>query len=160
MFQLVPTPQLLVVTRGANLLEATTRGLEISGHWAPVPTWSLDGSYTAFHLTPHLAATSVDPLSGTTDGSAPSAQWQLRSSFSPIARATVNMALFHVGPIATLPVDAYTRADVTAAWRVSHRLSVMAIGPNLLAASPAPFAGTSSLLPTTLLPPSFSVPLR
>jgi iron complex outermembrane recepter protein len=159
-FQLVPTPQLLVVTRGGNLLEATTRGLEVSGHWAPVTSWSLDGSYTTFHLTPHLAATSLDLLSGTTDGSAPTAQWQLRSSFSPSARATVNMALFHVGPIKNLRVDGYTRGDVNAEWRLNDRLSVMAIGQNLLDASHAEFAGTASLLQTTLVPRSFSVRLR
>jgi iron complex outermembrane receptor protein len=159
-FQLAPAPQLLVVSRPGNLLDATTRGLEISGHWAPVPVWTLDGSYTAFHLTPHLAAASLDPLSGTTVGSAPSAQWQLRSSFSPSARATVNMAVFHVGPVIELPVVGYTRADVNAEWHFSNRLSLMAIGQNLLDASHAEFAGTASLLHTTLVPRSFGVRLR
>jgi len=158
--QLVPTPQLLVVTKSGNLLEATTDGLEISGHWAPMPSWSLDGSYTAFHLTPHLSAASLDPLSGATDGNAPSNQWQLRSTFSPTARTTVNAALFHVGPIVRLPVAGYTRADVNAEWRFSNRLSLMAIGQNLLDASHAEFAGTSSLLRPTLVPRSFGLRLR
>jgi len=159
-FQLVPAPQLLVVSQGGNLLEATTRGLEISGHWAPAPAWSLDGSYTAFHLTPHLAAASLDPVSGATDGNAPTDQWQIRSTFSPNARATVNAALFRVGPVVQLAVPGYTRADVNAEWHFSPRVSLMAIGQNLLDASHAEFAGTSSLLRPTLVPRAFSLRLR
>ena len=66
-----PSPQILVSTQFGNLLTATTRGLEVAGHWTPVPAWRLDGSYTAFHLTPHLAATSQDPRRRSEDGSAP-----------------------------------------------------------------------------------------
>ena len=83
----VPSPQILVTSQSANLLSATTRGLEVAGHWTPLPAWRVDGSYTAFHVTPHLAAASHDPSAATTDGTAPRAQWQLRSAFSPSRRA-------------------------------------------------------------------------
>ena len=59
--QFVPSPHILVTSQFGNQLEATTRGLEVAGHWTPVPAWRLDGSYTAFHVTPHLAAASQDP---------------------------------------------------------------------------------------------------
>jgi iron complex outermembrane receptor protein len=158
--QFVPAPQVLVVSQTGNRLAATTRGLEISGHWTPVPAWSLDGSYSAFHLDPQLAATSSDPLSGTTDGSVPTAQWQIRSALSPIARATFNAAIFHVGPIVQLNVDGYTRADANAEWRFTNRLSAMAIGQNLFDVAHAEFGGTGSLLRTTEVARSFSVRLR
>ena len=158
--QFVPSPHILVTSQFGNQLEATTRGLEVAGHWTPVPAWRLDGSYTAFHVTPHLAAASQDPAAATEDGSAPRTQWQVRSAFSPVTRATLNVAIFHVGPLEQLQVDAYTRADVSAEWRFTSRLSAMAIGQNLFDAAHAEFAGAGSLLLATQVPRSASLRLR
>ena len=158
--QFVPSPRILVTSLVGNQLEATTRGLEVAGHWTPVPAWRLDGSYTAFHLTPQLAAASQDPAAAREDGSAPRTQWQLRSAFSPVTRATLDVAIFHVGPLEQLQVDAYTRADISAEWRFTSRLSAMAIGQNLLDAAHAEFAGAGSLLMSTQVPRSGSLRLR
>ena len=158
--QFVPFPAIVAATMFGSLLTATTRGLEIAGHWLPAPAWSIDASYSAFHLTPQLAATSLDSTAGQTQGSAPRAQWQVRSAFSPMHRTTVDVAIFHVAPIAELQVDAYTRADVTAEWRFSRSLSVMAIGQNLFDAAHAEFAGATSLLLSTRVARSGSVRLR
>jgi iron complex outermembrane receptor protein len=158
--QFVPSPRILVTTQGGNQLAATTRGLEVAGHWAPVPAWRLDGSYTAFHLTPRLAAASQDPVAAVTDGSAPRTQWQLRSAFSPVTRAMLNLAIFHVGPLEQLQVNAYTRADISAEWRFTSRLSVMATGQNLFDAAHAEFGGAGSLLMATTVPRSASLRLR
>jgi iron complex outermembrane receptor protein len=158
--QFVPFPQILVASQSGNLLNATTRGLELAGHWAPVPAWRLDGSYTAFHVTPELAATSRDPVSATTDGTAPRAQWQARSAFSPTARATLNLMLFHVGPLEQLQVPAYTRADISGEWRFNSHMTAMVIGQNLFDAAHAEFAGTGALLLATQVPRSASLRLR
>jgi len=158
--QLVPSPQILVTSQHGNQLKATTRGLEVAGHWTPVPAWRLDGSYTAFHVTPELAAASQDPAAAREDGSAPRTQWQLRSVFSPGTRATVSVAIFHVGPLARLQVDAYTRADISAEWRFTSRLSAMATGQNLFDAAHAEFGGAGSLLLATQVPRSASLRLR
>jgi len=157
--EFVPSPRILVTSQVGNLLEATTRGLEVAGHWMPTPAWRLDGSYTAFHVTPQLAAASHDPAAATEDGSAPRSQWQVRSAFSPAPRATLSVAIFHVGPLEVLQVGAYTRADVNAEWRFTSRLSVMAIGQNLLDAAHAEFAGTRSLLLATQVPRSADIRL-
>jgi iron complex outermembrane receptor protein len=158
--QFVPLPQILVTTRFGNQLQATTRGVEVAGHWTPVPAWRIDGSYTAFHLIPQLAATSQDPSAAAEDGSAPRTQWQLRSVFSPATRATVGVSIFHVGPLQLLHVDAYTRADISAEWRFSSRLSAMAIGQDLFNAAHAEFGGAGSLLQATQVPRSGSLRLR
>ena len=143
--QFVPSPRILVTSQFGNQLEATTRGLEVAGHWTPAPAWRLDGSYTAFHVTPQLAAASQDPTAAVSDGSAPRAQWRLASVFSPAARATVNVAIFHVGPLEQLQVAAYTRADISAEWRFTSQLSLTAIGQNLLNAAHTEFAGNAGL---------------
>jgi iron complex outermembrane receptor protein len=156
----VPSPQTLVTAEFGNRLEATTRGLEVAGHWSPARAWRFDASYSAFHLTPRLAAGSLDPAAAQEDGSAPRRQWQVRSAFSPGTRATLNLAIFHVGPLEQSHVDAYARADVSAEWRFTRRLSAMAIGQNLFDAAHVESAGGGSLLLTTQVPRSASVRLR
>jgi iron complex outermembrane receptor protein len=158
--QFVPTPRIVATSQPGNLLAATTRGLEVAGHWTPVPAWRLDASYTAFHLTPLLGAASSDPNAATTDGNAPKAQWQLRSSFSPVTRATIGLAFYHVGQLEQLQVAAYTRADLNAEWRFTSRLSVMAIGQNLLDAAHFEYSGAHSLLMATQVARSASLRLR
>jgi iron complex outermembrane receptor protein len=158
--QFVPSPRILVNSQVGNELEATTRGLEIAGQWAPLHALRFDGSYTAFHVAPHLSAASQDPISATADGSAPRTQWQLRATSSPVARATFNAAMFHVGRLEQLQVSAYTRADVSAEWRFTGGLSVMASGQNLFDAAHAEFAGNQSLLLPTQVPRSASLRLR
>ena len=158
--QFVPSPRILVTSQFGNQLEAATHGLEVVGRWTPLPAWRVDGSYTFFHLTPRLAAGSLDPLAASEDGSAPGRQWQLRSAFSPGTRATVNLALFHVGRLEQLQVAAYTRADVSAEWRFSNRLSAMVTGQNLFDAAHAEFGGAGSFLLVTQVPRSAGVRLR
>jgi iron complex outermembrane receptor protein len=158
--QFAPSPQVLVTSQGGNQLKATTRGLEVAGHWSPFAAWRFDGSYTAFHLTPQLATASLDPLAARSDGNAPRTQWQLRSAWSPIPRVTLDLATFHVGPLEQLGVSAYTRADASAEWRFTSRLSVRAIGQNLSDASHAEFATASSFLLATQVPRSVSLRLR
>jgi iron complex outermembrane receptor protein len=158
--QFAPYPHILVTTQFGNQLEASTRGVEVAGRWAPVQAWRVDGSYTGFHLTPRLAATSQDPNAAREDGNAPRTQWQLRSALSPVGRATFNVALFHVGRLEQLQADAYTRADLSAEWRFTNRWSAMAIGQNLFDAAHAEFAGTGSVLRPTQIARSASLRVR
>jgi iron complex outermembrane receptor protein len=158
--EFVPSPRISVDARGGNLLEATTHGLEVAGHWMPVPSWRLDASYSTFHLTPKLAAASLDPEAAGEDGSAPGRQWQLQSAFSPSPRATLNVAIFHAGALEGLLVKAYTRTDITAEWRLTPRLSVMAIGHNLFHAAHPEFLTSAAFLRATEVARSASLRLR
>jgi iron complex outermembrane receptor protein len=158
--QFAPSPQIRVTSRFANHLAATTRGLELAGQWTPVPAWHLTGSYTAFDLKPVLAAVSQDPDGATEDGSAPRTQWQLRSTYAPGRRVSMNLAVFHVGPIATLQVGGYTRTDVGAEWQLTSHVALMAIGQNLLDAAHTEFGGANSLMLATQVPRGVSARLR
>jgi iron complex outermembrane receptor protein len=157
---LAPSPHLVVSSQFENLLNATTRGLEVTGHWSLVPEWRLDGSVTAFHVTPHPEATTGDLMAAATDGSAPALQWQLRTVVAPVSGLTLMGAVYYVGPLAQLAVDGYTRADMTAEWRFSQQLAVMITGQNLLAAAHAEFSTLSSLLLATQVPRSVSLGIR
>jgi iron complex outermembrane recepter protein len=158
--EFVPAPQVRVTSRFANLLDAKTRGLEVAGHWTPMPAWRLDAAYSAFAVTPELADTSRDPSAADTDATAPRHQWQLRTTYAPVPRATLSLAIFHVGALEQFQIAAYTRADLTAEWRVSNRLSLMAVGQNLTDAAHSEFAGAGSLLLATQIPRAVSVRLR
>ena len=155
--EFVPSPRILVASHVSNLLEATTRGFEIAGRWTPVAAWRLDASYTAIHITPNLSTASQDRSA---DGSAPRAQWQVRSAFSPDTHATLNVAIFHIGRLEQFQVDAYTRADVSAEWRFTNRLSVMAIGQNLFDEAHPEFTGGTSFVLATQVPRSASLRVR
>ena len=102
----------------------------------------------------------MDPVAATDEGSAPRRSGRCGRRFRRSTRATLAVAIFHVGPIEQLLVDAYTRADVSAEWRFTSRLSVMAIGQNLFDAAHAEFAGTGSFLLVTQVPRSASLRLR
>jgi iron complex outermembrane receptor protein len=159
-FQLVPAPAILLTTQFANLLEADTRGLEVAGHWAPFASWRLDGSYSAFHFTPHLADGSSDRTGLTDDGSAPAVKWQLRSALSLGSHAILNVAIFRVGPLEQLQVPAYARADVTVERQFGRHLSVMAIGQNLFDRTHREFDAAEELAFATRVPRSASLRLR
>jgi iron complex outermembrane receptor protein len=156
----VPAPHAFVASQFGNLLQATTRGLEIAGHWTPVPALRFDASYSAFRVTPQLAATSHDPSAGAEDGSAPRTQWQWRSTFSPVSRAMVSGAIFYVGPLERDGVSAYTRVDLSGEWRLTHRLSATLTGQNLLDPAHAESSGVGALLLATQVPRSASARLR
>jgi iron complex outermembrane recepter protein len=157
---LAPFPHIYVASRFGNQLAATTRGVEVSGHWSPVRSWDLVGNYTAFDLTPHLAASSQDATAATEDGSVPRTQWLLRSAFEPMPRAAVAITLLRVGRLERLQVAAYTRADLTAEWRFNSRLSLMAAGQNLFDAAHPEFAGTDGLVLSTEVRRGASLRLR
>jgi iron complex outermembrane receptor protein len=157
---LVPVPQILVELRTGNQLEATTRGLEVAAVWTPVPSWRIDGNYSAFGINPSLAPGSLDVAAGTTDGAAPAHKWQLRSEFSYGARARFNVSIFHSGPLVRSRIDSYTRADLNAEWRFTSQLSAMVIGQNLLNEAQTEFSGADSLILSTMVPRSGAVRLR
>jgi outer membrane receptor protein involved in Fe transport len=84
----------------------------------------------------------------------------VRSAFLPGTRATLSATLFHVGRLERLNVDGYTRADASAEWRFTSRLSVMAIGQNLFDAAHHEFSAAESLLLATQVPRNASLRLR
>lgn len=155
-----PTPRIQITGTRGNLLEATTRGVEVAGHWAPLPAWRLDGSLSVFRYRPRLAPGSTDAAAVNDDANAPRVQGNLRLTFSPTTRLTVTAAMYHVGRLERLGVESYQRGDVTAEWQWTDRLSVMAIGQNLLEGAHPEFTGGDPLHTSTEMPRSAAIRLR
>jgi outer membrane receptor protein involved in Fe transport len=128
-----------------SLLGADTRGVEIAGRVALGGAWQVDGSFSAFHLTPHPDAASHDATTPTYDGHAPTYQWRGHSALSLGPRATADVLLFYVGSLGQLGVPAYTRADGRFEWKLTRHVSVSARGHNLLSPAHAEFASDQTI---------------
>jgi iron complex outermembrane receptor protein len=158
--EFTPGPaHLFIPVQFGNLLHATTAGVEISAHWTPVSFWRLDGGYSTFHLTPHLAAASHDAAAAAFDGNVPRAQWQARSAFSLGSRAQLDAMLFHTGELASLGIGAYTRADARLEMPLTKRLIASVVGQNLFDPAHAEYAGRGAIVTPTRLPRSGRVQL-
>jgi iron complex outermembrane receptor protein len=139
----------------SDVTSATSRGVEVAAHWAPVPAWGFDASIAILDIANRLR-----DVAGTVGADVPRAQSQLHIVFRPASRATITASLFHVGRLPVSAVDAYRRADMTVEWRVGERLAIMAIGQNLLMSSHPEFTESETTLVSTRVPRSISARVR
>jgi iron complex outermembrane receptor protein len=152
-------PVIAVSAMFQNLLEADTRGGEVAVRVTITDRWQADGTFSAFHLTPHPDPRSRDAESTRFDGDAPGFQWRGHSAFTLGPRTQADVLLFYVGELQQLGVPAYTRADVRLEWKATPRLSLMAQGQNLFQSAHGEFTGDVSTITSTQVPRSGSVRL-
>lgn len=150
-----PVPHLFIGTQYENWLNADTQGLEVAGTIMPARAWRIDASYSGLKIVPHIAPMSSDTTTAATSGSAPSNQWQVRSTVRLAPRSSMNVALFHVGALRDRDVPAYTRADARVEFQLNSRLTIAAVGQNLLTPSHAEF--TTDELRATEIPRNVSL---
>ncbi|MEO7272392.1 MAG: TonB-dependent receptor [Vicinamibacterales bacterium] len=153
-------PHVSVLSVFGNQLAASTRGLELAGEVVPLAGWRLAGSYTLFRLTPHLQAGSTDPTAASYTGLAPRAQWNLGSTWGGGSRQTIALALFHAGPLPTMGLGSYTRADVTIEWAATRSVILAAIGQNLLQPAHGEFVGPDAFVGATNMPRRLGLRVR
>jgi iron complex outermembrane receptor protein len=158
--ELTPAPaHLLLASEFQNLLEATTRGMEVAARWTAAPWWRLEAGYSAFHLTPHLSPQSRDEAAASFSGTAPGSQWRARSSMSLNSRVQLDAMLFRTGAIASIGVPAYTRADLRGEVTLTSHLTASVVGQNLLDPRHAEYGGRG-LVTATQIPRSAKLQLR
>jgi iron complex outermembrane recepter protein len=152
-------PVIRIATVFDNLLDAHTRGGEITARATLSDAWQVDGTFSAFHLTPHLKPTSRDPVAGRFDGSAPAFEWRGHSAVSLGPRVQADLLLFHVGSLRELGIRSYTRADARIEWKLTAPLSIAIQGQNLLSRAHAEFETGDRTLLSTRVPRSAAVRL-
>ena len=152
-------PHLFIPVQFGNLLDATTKGLEITARWTPARWWNLQAGYSTFHLTPHVSPESRDVAAASYDGNAPEAQWQARSTFFFARGVELSAMVFHAGELSNLHVPAYTRADGRLEVPLTRRLTLAVVGQNLFDPSHAEYAGVGAIVTPTRIPRSASVNL-
>jgi iron complex outermembrane receptor protein len=133
-------PNLLVGQRFDNLMDAESRGIELTGRWNPRGWAHVDGSYVFFDVSSHPDAASRDPHAASYDGAAPRHQWQLRPGWSA-GSWTLDVAVQHVGGFDSREVPAYSRTDARVEWAPSRAWSLSLTGQNLFSTGHREFGG-------------------
>ncbi len=154
-----PAPaHVLAAVHYENRMDASTRGVEVSGEWSPAAAWRLHGSYSLLHFSPRVDAASADAGARLFDGNAPRAQWQAHATYGATDTLRLDASVYRVGALRRLGVPAYTRADARIEKQIAQRLSASFAVQNLLDGSHAEF--TSITLAPSLVPRSWHAQLR
>jgi vitamin B12 transporter len=134
-----PGPPPMLVNR--NLVN--TDGFELAGHLAVSEQWLLDASVT--HARSRIAATDAELRNR------PEWRGGIAAHWSPIAALKLSAAATYVGtsldssiPTGEVNLDAYTRVDASASWRVSERFEAYLAVDNLTDQQYEEFVGFES----------------
>jgi len=142
----IPAPvHLLIPTTFNNNMFGETHGFELFANLKAASHWTLSPGYAFLTTHFHTTANSLDTGSvSETQGGSPNHQAQLRSSVSLPKNLQWNASAYFVNRLPALSVPAYTRLDTGLTWRAGERVSVSAVGQNLLKDRHLEYSGTDS----------------
>jgi iron complex outermembrane recepter protein len=126
-----PTHLLLPAEFGNGLL-GTTRGVEISPEWRPLPFWRLRASYSFLQMDLKKSPNSLDV--GTApiiEGSSPRHEVTAQSGFDLTKALSLDLTYRFVSALPELKIDSYSTADARFAWHVRPYLRFSVVGQNL-----------------------------
>jgi iron complex outermembrane receptor protein len=126
-------PVLVIPMRLSNKMKGSTYGLEVYGNWKVNRLWTLSPGYSFLHMGLRLEPTSLDSVSvADAEGSNPRNQAQLRSHVELSHGLSWDANAYFVGRLTAQAVPSYTRVDTQLAWKISERVTLSAVGQNLL----------------------------
>jgi len=126
-------PVVVIPMQLSNKMNGTTEGLEIYGNWRVNRLWTLSPGYSFLHMGLRLDPTSFDTVSvGDAEGSNPGNQAELRSHLELSHGLYWDANAYFVGRLTTQAVPSYTRVDTQLSWKISERVTLSAVGQNLL----------------------------
>jgi len=126
-------PVMVVPLQLGNKMNGTTYGLEIYGKWKVNRIWTVSPGYSFLQMDLRLDPTSMDTVSvADGEGSNPGNQAQLRSRVELFHGLSWDANGYFVGRLRNQAVPSYTRVDSQLAWKISERVTLSAVGQNLL----------------------------
>ena len=126
-------PVLIIPMQLSNKMKGTTSGLEVYGNWKVNRVWTLSPGYSFLHMGLRLEPTSLDSVSvADAEGSNPGNQAQLRSHVELSHGLSWDANAYFVGRMSAQAVPSYTRVDTQLAWKISEKVTLSAVGQNLL----------------------------
>jgi len=126
-------PVLVIPMQLSNKMKGTTYGLEIYGNWKVNRLWTLSPGCSFLHMGLRLYPTSLDTVSvADAEGSNPGNQAQLRSHVELSRGLSWDANAYFVGRLTAQAVPSYTRVDTQLALKISERVTLSAVGQNLL----------------------------
>ena len=137
--QEVPVPPIPI--RLMNMLNATTRGIEISPKVQVMPSWQLAGGYSYFWKQFTFDPGSTDRTGGASEANDPRHLVKVRSYLNLGERIELDAFFRYVTELPSPPVDAYSEIDVRAGYHVRPGWDLSVIGTNLFSPSHLEFRG-------------------
>jgi iron complex outermembrane receptor protein len=115
-----------------NLLNATTRGIELAATTELAPWWLVHTAYT--HLWKRLTfdAGSTDPTGGAAEGNDARNVFKARTHVNVGPRLELDGFYRYVGALPQPAVNGYSELDARASWRMQPGWDLAIIGTNLL----------------------------
>jgi iron complex outermembrane receptor protein len=148
-----PAPvHLLVPSYFSNGLHGETHGVEFFANWTPLRFWTLSPGYAflSMHLHPFAGSQDFTDAAGT-EGGTPDHQAQLRSSIRLPHNLQWNASAYFVNRLPAVSIPSYSRIDTNLIWHVGERVSLSAVGQNLLKSRHSEYAGPSATEQTDLV---------
>ena len=116
-----------------NGMQGRVRGLEMWGSYQALPSWRLRAGFNRLWQDLQLKPGSADIGSvASAEGSNPSHQWSLRSSFDLPRQTELDITLRYVSRLALPVVPSYLAMDLRWGWRPRPDVEVSITGQNLL----------------------------
>jgi iron complex outermembrane recepter protein len=134
-------PPAVIPIRLMNMMNAVTRGLELTGKGQVMPWWQIGGGYT--HLWKRLTfdAGSTDRTGGSSEANDPRHLFQLRSYVDFGTRVEFDLFFRYVSALPQPAVAAYSELDAHGGFRVAPGWDLSLIARNLLAPRHVEFRG-------------------
>jgi iron complex outermembrane receptor protein len=128
-----PPPHVLALFEFVNGIHGNTKGFEISPSWKPSTMWELKGSYSYLHMSLSDKTGFEKNLTlPVLRGSSPVHQVALQSRFTLSKSIDFDQTYRYVSALPAQLVQAYSTADIRAAWRPVHGVELSLTGENLL----------------------------
>jgi iron complex outermembrane recepter protein len=125
-------PHLLLPADFGNGLLGTTKGIEFSPEWRPVPSWRLRATYSYLQMDIKKSAGSLDIGTGPiVEGSSPKHQVALQSGLDFAKVLSVDLTYRYVSILPALTIPAYSTADARFDWHIGKQFTLSAVGRNL-----------------------------
>jgi iron complex outermembrane recepter protein len=139
--QEVPVPPIPI--RLMNMMNAVTRGVEVTSKAQLAPWWQVGGGYTHLWKRISFDPASTDRTAGASEGNDPRHIVNVRSHIDIGSRLELDAFYRYVGALPAPAVEGYSEVDARLGYRVRTGWEISVIGTNLLAASHLEFrAGT------------------
>jgi iron complex outermembrane receptor protein len=127
-----PPAHILLPAEFGNGLLGTTKGIEFSPEWRPLPNWRLRATYSYLQMDIREASHSLDiGTAPFVEGSSPKHQVSLQSGLDFAKVLSVDLTYRYVGMLPSLQVSSYSTADARFDWQASRQFKLSAGGRNL-----------------------------
>ncbi|MEO0437762.1 MAG: TonB-dependent receptor [Pseudomonadota bacterium] len=146
----------------ANNSIAESYGMELSADWRPSSDWRFQTNLSLFGGEEESVA-GVGLVTNDSLMTSPEVQASLRLGYLPASNWELDIWLRYVGEIFSLdgvPIDAYTTADIRAAWSPSKRFELAFVAKNILSEGRAQFLSQPVDIPLMEIQSSFAAQIR